>query len=241
MPDAMSSQPSTRELRSLGTENLYSTRELTDIVLHACLVSKDAVFNTGSLLSTGTGMAVLAVKDCEYELDRYERLIDEHLPAAITHVGESEARQLLCCLKFITDLERIGDLMQWIVLTAQRCHPRLTKREAAPLLKMQQVLEEMIATVHRPFLSRDVALAQSVIKADRQIDDVRHSMFRSQVLKTTESPSRAINLLLMAQSFERAGDHAKNLGEELVHLFEGHSLRHATNGTRKGARNLSEV
>ncbi len=208
MRQAMSPAFGTRELRSLGNDQLYSTRELTDIVLHACLIGKDAVFNTGSLLSSGTGMAVLAVKDCEYELDRYERLIDEQLPAAITHVGESEARQLLCCLKFITDLERIGDLMQWVVLTAQRCHPRLTKREAAPLLKMQQALEDMLATIHRSFVTRDAALAQSVIKADRQIDDVRHSMFRTQVLKTTQSPSRSINLLLMAQSFARAGDHA---------------------------------
>ena len=33
-------------------------------------------------------------------------------------------------------------------------------------------------------------------------------------------------VLLMAQAFERAGDHAKNLGEELFHLVEGRSLRH---------------
>jgi len=30
-----------------------------------------------------------------------------------------------------------------------------------------------------------------------------------------------------AWSLERAGDHVKNLAEELFHLLEGHSLRHA--------------
>jgi phosphate uptake regulator len=30
----------------------------------------------------------------------------------------------------------------------------------------------------------------------------------------------------MAQAFERAGDHTKNLAEELVHLVAGHSVRH---------------
>jgi phosphate uptake regulator len=35
-----------------------------------------------------------------------------------------------------------------------------------------------------------------------------------------------VNLLFVAQAFERAGDHAKNLGEELFHLVEGRSLRH---------------
>jgi hypothetical protein len=33
-------------------------------------------------------------------------------------------------------------------------------------------------------------------------------------------------VLLMAQAFERAGDHTKNLGEELFHLVEGRSVRH---------------
>ena len=34
------------------------------------------------------------------------------------------------------------------------------------------------------------------------------------------------HLLFMAQAFERAGDHTKNLAEELVHLVGGHSVRH---------------
>jgi hypothetical protein len=52
----------------------------------------------------------LAIKDCEKELDQIERKIDDQLPEAITRVGEAKARELLACLKFITDLERIGDL-----------------------------------------------------------------------------------------------------------------------------------
>jgi phosphate uptake regulator len=30
----------------------------------------------------------------------------------------------------------------------------------------------------------------------------------------------------MTQSLERAGDHAKNLAEEVCHLVSGHSVRH---------------
>jgi phosphate uptake regulator len=33
-------------------------------------------------------------------------------------------------------------------------------------------------------------------------------------------------MLLMAQAFERAGDHTKNLAEEVFHLVEGRSVRH---------------
>jgi len=39
--------------------------------------------------------------------------------------------------------------------------------------------------------------------------------------------------MLMAQAFERAGDHAKNLGEELFHLVEGRSMRHEPKGPKR--------
>jgi len=32
--------------------------------------------------------------------------------------------------------------------------------------------------------------------------------------------------LFMTQSLERAGDHAKNLAEEVCHLVSGHTVRH---------------
>jgi uncharacterized protein Yka (UPF0111/DUF47 family) len=97
-----------------------STRELTGLVLQACLVAKDAAFNLRDFIENSSNMAFLAVKDCEKELDRMERRIDEEITSAITEVSESEARQLLACLKFIIDLERIGDLTWTVAQRLQR-------------------------------------------------------------------------------------------------------------------------
>src|SRR5438045_5979300 len=88
-----------------------SAEKLTALVGQACLVAKDAAFNIREYISEGSKMAFLAVKDCEKELDRIERYIDESIATAISEVSEAEARELLACLKFIIDLERIGDLM----------------------------------------------------------------------------------------------------------------------------------
>ena len=206
----------------------YTTTALTEMVLHACLIARDAAYNVANLLSDPSGMAVLVVKECEQDLDRYERTIDEKTPIAITQVDEAHARQLLTCLKFITDLERIGDLMASVALTAQRCHPKLSRREAEPLVEMAKDLEKMLETTHQAFISRDPRLAESVIKADRAVDDVRQSVFRKYLRKPAADATRTIHLLFMAQAIERAGDHAKNLGEELVSLFEGRSMRHAS-------------
>jgi len=36
----------------------------------------------------------------------------------------------------------------------------------------------------------------------------------------------SFHVLFMTQALERAGDHAKNLAEEVCHLVSGHSVRH---------------
>ena len=85
--------------------------ELTELALRACLVASDAAFNIKDFLETSSRVALLTVRDCERELDRIEQEIDEQLPVAIAQVTEIEARELLACLRFSTDLERIGDLL----------------------------------------------------------------------------------------------------------------------------------
>ena len=69
--------------------------DLSAQVLRACLIARDAVFNVRDSLANGSRLAVLAIKDCEKELDQIERKIDENLPGAITRVSESKARELL--------------------------------------------------------------------------------------------------------------------------------------------------
>jgi hypothetical protein len=77
----------------------YGSDELTGLTLKACLIARDATFNLLDFLRKSSRMAFLAIRDCEKELDQIERYIDEHMPAAITQVSESKARQLLSSLK----------------------------------------------------------------------------------------------------------------------------------------------
>src|ERR1017187_9595903 len=61
--------------------------ELTALILRACLIARDAVFNVRDALADGSRLAFLAIKDCEKELDQIERKIDEQLPGAIKRVN----------------------------------------------------------------------------------------------------------------------------------------------------------
>ena len=64
-------------MRRKTVQELESTKEMTGLVQQACLVAKDAAFNLRDFLENSSNMAFIAVKDCEKELDRAERKIDE--------------------------------------------------------------------------------------------------------------------------------------------------------------------
>lgn len=217
--------------------------ELTRMVLRACLIARDAVFNVRDSIATGSRLAFLAIKDCEKELDQIERKIDEQLPGAITRVGEAKARELLACLKFITDLERIGDLAYSAVMQLQSRREKLPAADLRQLVEMASLLCEMLEEVHQGFLTRELAHGQSVLQADAKVDALCHGLFQRHLAATGTARASAgtaagaaanlggaqnFDILLAAQALERIGDHAKNLAEEVCGLAEGRSLRHNT-------------
>jgi len=219
------------------TQERNSTKALTLLVQQACLVAKDSAANLHDYIENSSKMALLAVKDCEKELDRMERQVDQQITSAITDVSETEARQLLACLKFIIDLERIGDLTWSAAQRLQALVTRLAADDTRDLVAMTQVLQAVLDRVYQGFVSRDLEAATWVLQQDSQMDQTYRALFNRH-LQGHDRRKReySTNLLLMAQALERAGDHAKNLGEELFHLVEGRSLRHERKKSQTAAR-----
>jgi phosphate transport system protein len=201
--------------------------ELSAQVVRGCLIARDAIYNVRDFLADGSRLAFLAIKDCEKELDQIERKIDEQLPEAITRVGEAKARELLACLKFITDLERIGDLAYSAVMQLQSRREKLPVADSKQLIEMATLLREMLEQVHRGFVERDVSYAQSVLQSDPEVDRLCHALFHRHLAEPDAAGGQKnFDILLAAQALERVGDHAKNLAEEVYSLSEGRSLRH---------------
>jgi phosphate transport system protein len=201
--------------------------DLTSQVVRGCLIARDAVFNVKDFLAEGSRLAFLAIKDCEKELDQIERKIDEKLPEAISRVGETKARELLACLKFITDLERIGDLAYSSVMHLQSRREKLPEADTRQLVEMASLLYTMLEQIHQGFIKRDVSYAQKVLQSDPEVDRLCHALFQRHLAEpNTPSGQKNFDILLAAQALERIGDHSKNLAEELYSLSEGRSLRH---------------
>jgi phosphate transport system protein len=92
---------------------------------------------------------------------------------------------------------------------------------------MATVLEKMLADAGEAFSLRNLKKAVDVLRADAEIDRLRNLIF----LRHIENPENiqrqaSLQVIFMTQALERAGDHAKNLAEEVCHFVSGHTVRH---------------
>src|SRR5262249_8448261 len=153
--------------------------------------------------------------------------IDENIAHAMVDASAKEVRELLACLKFTIDLERIGDLIHAVVTQLRNRTDQLPATDVKDLVKMASILETMLDGIYASYFARDAEAALSILRMDAEIDRQRNLIFLRYLDGADQQAGpEAINVILMTQCLERAGDHAKNLAEEVCHLSEGRSMRH---------------
>jgi phosphate transport system protein len=202
--------------------------------IEACRVAKDAAATAAEGIATGSSPLLSSLRAKEKELDTLDQEIDDGVTLAITQVTEPEARELLACMKFMIGLERIGDLLLSFASSAQAADGRLDPQDTRDLTHMATVLEKMLEDVGAAFSSRDVKKAVQVLRADAEMDRLRNLLFLRHIENPENLPRQAsLQVIFMTQSLERAGDHAKNLAEEVCHFVSGHTIRHVMMGYDK--------
>jgi phosphate transport system protein len=61
------------------------------------------------------------------------------------------------------------------------------------------------------------------------VDDYKDQIFRELLTYMMSEPAtipRAMSLVLISRHLERIGDHAVNIGEEVIYMIEGKDVRH---------------
>jgi phosphate transport system protein len=185
-------------------------------------------------------MKALAEKDDELARDviKNDNLIDldendiDELALQILATRQpvaSDLRFITMSLKFVVDLERIGDLACGIakrVLELNRL-PALEPR--VDLAKLAALVQKNLQAALDSFVSRDAEQATAVITADSEIDKLNASLFAELVAHVATDPAtvtRVLPLSSVCRYLERVGDHVKNLAEEVVYMVKATDVRH---------------
>ena len=215
---------STASVKTPSPEPSYA--ELVKRTVEACGLAREAAAIAAEGIATGSMSRLNDIRQCEKDLDAIDLEVDSGVTSTITRVPEAETGQLLACMKLMIGLERIGDLLLSFATSAQAAGG-IDTQDARELTQMATILEKMLADVGHSFSERDVKKAIEVLRADAEMDRLRNLIF----LRHIENPENlvrqaSLQVIFMTQSLERAGDHAKNLAEEVCHFVSGRSIRH---------------
>ncbi|HEX8926958.1 MAG TPA: PhoU domain-containing protein, partial [Terriglobales bacterium] len=205
----------------------YSAPKLLEMTQRGCEVARAAAELTARELADGRQQYLDQTRAMEDELDNLDREINLGVTAIINKVSDKQTRELLACLKFIIELERIGDLLLSVSNRAIAVAGKLAPQDAQELSSMAGIVAAMLRQIEDSFAKREVKNALHVLKADSELDRVRNLIFVRHIENHhDEQISESFHVVFIAQALERCGDHAKNMAEEICHLVSGCSVRH---------------
>jgi phosphate transport system protein len=148
---------------------------------------------------------------------------------ATRHPVASDLRFVTMSLKFVIDVERIGDLAAGIARRALELN-RLPPLEArGDLTNLATMVQKNLHLVIDSFVRGDADQAGSVIRADVEIDRINASLFAQLMAHVAADPAtvtRVLPLSSVCRYLERIGDHVKNLAEEVIFMVEATDVRH---------------
>ena len=171
------------------------------------------------------------VEEDDNILDQFEIEIDDtaiHLLAKAPLA--TELRLITVAMKISQNLERVGDEAVTISRRARDLNTEPQLKPYVDLPRMATMSLEMLRDALTAFVNRKPELARSVVPRDSDVDDLNRQLHRELSSYMVERPttiSRCLRLMVISKAIERIADHATNIAEEVVYLYEAKDIRHS--------------
>jgi phosphate transport system protein len=170
----------------------------------------------------------LAINQMQVNIDQQcSQIIAKRQPTAI------DLRMVLTVVKIVNELERAADEIKKIAYKAQQMQrpERLSNVRFHEITRAAELAEDNLQLALDAFARLDVAASAQVVSNDEAIDFAFLAILRQLISYMMEDPrtiTPALEIVFIAKSIERVGDHAKNIAENVVHVVKGKDVRHAT-------------
>jgi len=168
----------------------------------------------------------------DVEVDRVELEIDSLCMEALAlhQPMARDLRFLTTAMKITPDLERIADHAVNISERATELNSEAPLNPLIDIPLMARRAQEMVRGALDAFVRRDADAARAIIEMDDELDQRMEQVFRvllSHMIENPETISRALRLTFVAKYFERIGDQATNICEQVVYMTEARVIKHA--------------
>lgn len=203
---------------------------------------RERLATMGSRAEEQIALAMKALADRDDELARQVIKADETIDKDENDIDElalqilacrqpvaSDLRFLTMSLKFVVDVERIGDLAAGIAKRALELNRLPPLDSKVDLARLATLAQKNLHAALDAFVKKDADAATAVIVADAEIDKLNASLFAALIAHVATDPAtvtRVLPLTSVCRYLERIGDHVKNLAEEVVYMVRATDVRH---------------
>lgn len=176
-------------------------------------------------------MLAQSVIDDDSIIDQFEVEIDDiaiHLLAKAPVA--TDLRLTTVAMKVSQNLERVGDSAVTIARRAIELNTEPQLKPYIDLPRMATMALEMLRDAISAFINRETEKARAVVPRDLDVDNLNRQLHRELASFMIERPAtitRCLNLMTISKCLERIADHATNVAEEVVYLYEAIDIRHS--------------
>ena len=136
-----------------------------------------------------------------------------------------DLRLVAALLHTIKHIERMGDqcvnIAKLIPITGWE--PPVDDELLTTILRMGRQARSEVVQCKRAFAERDVALAEDLVRQDREINRANREVFRRAIDIGDDPDTRewAMTMVMVARAYERVGDNAVDIGEQVAFVVSG--------------------
>jgi len=171
-----------------------------------------------------------AVREEDSALDQLEMEIDDIAIGLLAKAPlATDLRLITVAMKISHDLERVGDEATTIARRSLELSQEPQLKPYIDIPRMAKMALEMLNDALDAFVNRNPEKARAVVPRDKEVDALNRQLYRELSSFMVERPttiSRCLNLMVISKSLERIADHATNVAEEVVYLYEAKDIRH---------------
>jgi len=177
--------------------------------------------------------SALQVEENENRINQMEVSIDHEIISTIGRRQPTarDLRFLMAISRTTQNLERAGDevarMARMVKSIIESGSPR--NLPSSELRLAADLAASLLRKSLDSFARLDTQMAVSIIKADDQIDEEYNGFLRKLItymMEDARTISPSLDLLFLAKSIERIGDHAKNIAEQIIFIVKGEDVRH---------------
>jgi len=203
---------------------------------------KEKLLRMAGLVEESVELAIEAIKDRKDELSQGVLKNEEQINLLDVEVDETclrlmalrqpmagDLRFITSAMKIDSELERMGDLAVNVSEQAFILNKLPPLKPLLDIPRMARLAQAMIRDSINAFINRDEALARSVCERDDEVDALDEQIFRellTYMMEDAANISRAVALILVSRNLERMADHATNIGEDVIYLAKGKTIKH---------------